>query len=223
MLKIENSNSRLSKMNLKKATILLIAGLLYTIFRKVIYMVFPYFATHNLVQNAFSVLWLLAAISIIVFAVYFIKEVYPHVRQIQISLYCIIFFTGLLIIRKLPFGILPQSGTTGKLISDITRLLNSVAMLFFLFYLHRKIRNTYSSLKKSVKLSIWGIIPGMILGLISTGFYLNFLITGYEIDLNPELGSVTLMVFLFMYVSIINFLLKFSKVDDYSELLKDTI
>ena len=74
------------KMNLKKASLLLIIGLLYTVFYKVILWILPAVSNSNFLKNILSLLWLISAFTIIIFIYFFIKEVTPLNSQIKISL-----------------------------------------------------------------------------------------------------------------------------------------
>ena len=207
------------KMNLKKASLLLIIGLLYTVFYKVILWILPAVSNSNFLKNILSLLWLISAFTIIIFIYFFIKEVTPLNSQIKISLQLIILFTGIIVLLKLPVELIPINRILRNSIFEAARLLNSFSILmFFIFF--NKIIPARNSLRLPIRLAIWGFSIGLILGLITFGYYINFILTGHEAVPFPPLQFLAIIVFIFTYPVIINFLIKFSKVENYSTLIE---
>ena len=205
-------------MNLKKATLFLIAGSSYTIFHKAIFAVFPLLTYNTLAKNTFSFLWILASLTLILFVYYFLKEITPLNLQIKISLQLVILFTGLIILLKLPIELLPGTGITRNITFEVCRLLNSVSMLVFLISFNKIISEEYS-LHQPINLIIVGASAGLVLDLIAFGYYLNFIITEQGSISLPPLQILAVIVFVFTYYALINFLVKFSRVEDYSKLI----
>ena len=202
-------------MNLKKASLLLIFGLIYTVFYKAVIGLIPFASSSVFLNNVLSVSLFISALSIILFVVYFFKEVVPLNQRIKISLQLIFFFTSMIILLKLPIELLPQNIKLRDLIFEISRLGNSISILLFFIYSDKII--SLKSFRLPIKLAIWGFSMGIILGFVSFVYYLNFFITGNEIVSFPPLQYLAVIIFLFTYGVVINFLIKFAKVGDYSE------
>ena len=207
-----------TKMNIKKASLLLIFGLLYTVFYKVIFWILPFISNNNVLKNILSVLWLISAFTIIIFIYYFLKEVTPLNSQIKISLMLVIVFTTLIVLLKLPIELIPNDRILRNLIFESSRLLNSFSILLFFIFFHKIISRKYF-LHQPIKMVIWGISISLIVGMISFGYYINYFLTGNESVPFPPLQFLAIIVFIFTYGAIINFLVKFSKVEDYSKLI----
>ena len=205
-------------MNLKKASLLLIYGLIYSVFYKAIIGFVPFAANSVFLRTILSVLLLLSTLLIILFIFYFLKEVTPLNPKIKITLQLIFFFTCILIILKLPIEMLPQNRILRNLIFEAARLLNSFSILMFFIYFKRMV--AIEPLRQPIKLAIWGFSIGLILGLVSLGYYLNFILTGNESVPSPYLQYLALIVFLLTYYVVINFLIKLRKVEDYTKLLE---
>lgn len=205
-------------MNLKKASILLVIGLLYTCIYKLIKGLFPIIIKIEILNTALSVLWILSALTIIVFIVFFLREIKSQVLSIRLPLNLIIIFTSIIIILKLPLGIIPNEGITRKLIFNLSVLLNSISILYFLVSFYRL--NSDVSLKSSIKLMIWGFILESSLDIISFGGYLYFIITKTEIYVLSKFQAIAIIIFAFTYYSILNFLIRFIKIENYSTILK---
>ena len=205
-------------MNLKKATILLIVGSAYTLCHKAIFAIFPFLPNNLVAHNILTSLWLLATLTIILFAFYFPKEVTPLKKQIRISLKLVILFTSIIILLKLPFvqSLIPR--IQRNTFFEFSRLSNSIAMLVFWFSFYKIVSNKYQ-LHNSLKLVIWAECVGVLLGLISFGYHINFIFTGIENIPFPPLKFLAVIVFVISYFALINFLIKFKKVDDYKKLV----
>jgi hypothetical protein len=205
-------------MNLKKASLLLIIGALYTVFYKAIFVLFPFIVKNSLANSIFSALWILSTLSLILFVYYFLKEITKLNSQIKISLCSIILFTSLIILFKLPYFQTVVYGIQKILIFKVIRLLNSIVILFFCFSFYKIISDKYS-LNQSLNLVIWAVSISLLLELISFGYYMNFILTGNESIPFPPLQILAVIVFLFTYYAVINFLIKFRKVEDYTKLV----
>ena len=205
-------------MNLKKATILLIIGSVYTLCHKAIFALFPFLTNNMAVNNILSFLWILATVTIILFAYQFPKEVIPVNKQIKISLQLVILFTSIIILLKLPFVQSLIYRIQKNTIFEFAKLLNSIAMLVFWISFYKIVSARYS-LHNSLKLVIWAASIGLLLELLPFGYYINFIFTGSESVPFPPLQFLVVIVFVFSYYALINFLIKFKKVDDYKKLL----
>ena len=209
---------RMGKMNLKKASLLLIIGASYTVFYKAIFAVFPFIFKNSLSNNIFSALWILSTFTLIIFVYYFLKEITRLSSRIKISLWLLILFTSIIILFKLPYLHSVIYGIQRLLVFELIRLLNSIAVLFFCFSFYKIISDKYS-LHQSLNLIIWAVSIGLILELISFGYYINFILTGNESIPFAPLQILAVIVFLFTYYAVINFLIKFRKVEDYTKLV----
>ena len=205
-------------MNLKKASILLIIGLLYTCIYKLIKGLFPILTKITILNTVLSILWILSALTIIVFIVHFLRETKSQVVSIRLPLYLIIIFTSIVIIIKLTQGIIPNDGITSRLIYNLPVLLNSISILYFLVSFYRL--NSIESLKGSIKLIIWGFILGVTLGMIKFGGYLYFIISKTESYILVKFQVIAILIFVFTYYTIINFLIRLIKVENYSTIFK---
>jgi hypothetical protein len=209
---------KMEKMNLKKATIFLIVGSAYTLCHKAIFAIFPFLPNNFVVYNILAFLWLIATLTIILFAFYFPKEVTPLNKQIKISLKLVILFTSIIILLKLPFvqSLIPR--IQRNIFFEFSRLLNSIAMLVFWFSFYKIVHKKFQ-LHNSIKLIIWETCVGVLLELISFGYHINFIFTGIENIPFPPLKFFAVIAFVVSYFALINFLIKFKKVDDYKKLV----
>ncbi len=205
-------------MNLKMATFLLIIGSAYTLFYKAVFTIFPFITNNILVSKLLSLIWILATITIILFAYYFPKEVFPLNKRIKISLQLVILFTILIILLKLPLGQSLVSGIQKNAIFEFIRLLNSISMFVFWISFY-KLLYPNNSLQLSLRLVIWIASIGLLLELIQFYYYMNFIFTGSESIPFSPLQYFAAIIFVLSYCAVINFLIKFKKVEDYSKLL----
>jgi hypothetical protein len=205
-------------MNLKKATILLIVGSVYTLCHKALFAIFPYLPNNLNLNNILTFLWIVATVTLILFAYYFQKEITPLKKQIRISLQLVILFTSIIILLKLPLvqSLIPR--IQRNTFFEFARLLNSIAMLVFLISFNKIVSNKYS-LHNSLKILILVMCVGLLLESISFGYFINFIFTENESAPFPQLQFLAVIVFVFSYGALINFLIKFKKVDDYKKLV----
>ena len=200
-------------MNLKKASLFLILGLIYTLFHKTVVGLFPNVSNYIFLKSIFSILSLISALTILLFIVFFFKEVSPLNSQIKKALQFTFFFTGIIILLGLPIELLPQNRIFRNLIFETARFLNSLSILMFFIYLTE-------SLHKPIMLTIWSFSIGLIIGLISLGYYFNFILTGNETVPFFPLQYLAVIIFLFKYLMVIYFLFGFSKIEDYTKLIE---
>ncbi len=204
-------------MNLRKATLFLIIGSLYTVFHKVIG-IFPFVSNNIFITNILSIIWLISTFIIILFVYYFLKEITPLNIQIKISLLLIIVFTSVIIIIKLPIEIFSITRIVRNIIFETARLLNSFSMLLFFVFFIKIITDKYT-LRQPIRLAMLGYSIGIILGVISFGYYIKFVITGIEGVPFPPLQLLSFIVFIFTYYALISFLINFRKIENYSKLI----
>ena len=205
-------------MNLKKASLLFIIGISYNIFYKVVYFVFPFVGKHIYLNSVLSILWLVASFTIILFAYYFLKE-FPIISgQMKISLVCMIIFTSIIIITKLPLGFLNNVDLTRRILFNIARILNSLSVLFFLSEFYKLLSDDIYSLKLPVKVAIFGYGLGLLLKVIGSIFYSRFIISGATIGSTHFYQIVSFLIVVVTNIAIINFLIRFRKVEDYNQI-----
>jgi len=205
-------------MSLKKASILLIIGLLYTCIYKLIMALWPIVTNITILNTVLSTFWVLSALTIIVFIVLFLKEIKSQILSIKLPLYLTIILTCIVIIAKLPFEIVSNGVVTRRLIYQLLLIINSISILYFLASFYRL--NSIQRLKAPIKLMIWGFTMGLILGMIKFGGYLYFIISKTESQMLSRFQVIAIIIFALIYYSIINFLLRFIKVENYSRILK---
>jgi hypothetical protein len=204
-------------MNLRKATLFLIISSLYAVFHKVI-VIFPFVSNKIFLTKIRSIMWLISTFIIILFVFYFLKEITPLNKQIKISLLLIIVFTSVIIIIKLPFEIFSITRIVRNIIFETARLLNSFSMLLFFVFFTKIIADKYT-LRQPIRLAILGYSAGIILGLISFGYYIKFVITGIEGVPFLPLQLLSFIIFIFTYYALISFLINFRKIENYPKLI----
>jgi len=206
-------------MNLRKATSFLLLGLIYTLLHKLAHAVIPSLREPGLVNGVASLLWLIATSALILFAYYFLKEVSPLPGQIRVALLCIMGCTAVILLVRLPLGILSSSGVVRRLAFDAATLGNACALVVFVFSLRRALP-AGSSLQRPLLIAGWAIGLGMVLGLVSTGYYVAFLVTGHDVEPLPVFQSVAVAAFLVGYGAAVYFLFIFRGIADYSAVLR---
>jgi hypothetical protein len=204
-------------MNLHKATTLLLLGLAYTILHKALFTLFPSLTWVGYASGITSILWVLATSCLILFAYFFLKEVSPLSLHIRSSLLVVIVCTGIIVLERLLFTFLLNPVQGIRLLSGGLRFLNSVALLIFLVSLDRLLTSE-SSIRVPTRLTIGGLAVSVLLGLLSTGYYVNFLITGTVVEPWPWVQPLAALTFLFTYGASIWFLVAFRRIKDYSRL-----
>jgi hypothetical protein len=89
----------------------------------------------------------------------------------------------------------------------------------FVFSLRRALPAA-SSLQRPLGIAGWAIGLGMVLGLVSTGYYVAFLVTGHEVEPLPVFQRVAVGAFLVGYGAATYFLFIFRRITDYSAVLR---
>ena len=196
-------------MNLKKASIILIIGLVYICINKIIKGLFPILTQNDQINSILTILWIIATLTIILFIVYFQKEIKPLEIKTLIPLYLIILFTGIIIILRVPFKMQLAYGITKKILINSSSILNAASILLFLTSFYKRISN--ENLKRSVRMMIWGFIFGLVLGLIMFSGYLYFAISSNESKIFSRFQIIAILVFAFTYYTVISFLIKLIK------------
>jgi hypothetical protein len=206
-------------MNLHKATTLLLLGLAYTILHKALFAVFPSLTWVRYASGITSILWVLATSCLILFAYFFLKEVSPLSPHIRSSLLVVIACTGIIVLERLLFTFLVNPAKSIRPLSGALGFLNSVALLIFLVSLDRLLMSE-SPIRVPARVTIGGLGVTVLLGFLSTGYYVNFLITGAVAEPWPWLQPLAALTFLFTYGVAIWFLVAFGRIKDFSRLLK---
>jgi hypothetical protein len=203
-------------MNLHRATFLALLGSGYTVVHKLAYGLLPALGTSLTGRGVMSILWLIATLTLMVFAYQFLKELSPRDKRLRYSLVSIIVFTGLVIVSKLPFQTMSEGGLAHWLLFGTSAFCNSFAILMFLISFGRLVARS-SPLWVPVRGLAWGVGAVVALGLVSTGYFLVYLIMGRELEPLPFLQPLSILVFLFTYGMTIWFLIRFWRLDSYTE------
>ncbi|MBN2092484.1 hypothetical protein JW964_22880 [candidate division KSB1 bacterium] len=204
-------------MNLKNASLYLIIGILYTIFHKVVYAIFPSLNQYDAINQFMAIVWLVATFTIILFACYFLKEIPSLPQKMKVALIGIIVFTGIILLTKLPFQFFDNFEINRTLFRD-ARILNAISFLLFLIYFHHLLVTDIYSLKKYIRIILWCSGLSILLQLIGLILYIKFRFTGVETEAPAFLSVITFLVFIVgSYFSLL-FLMKFRKVDDYHQI-----
>ena len=196
-------------MSVRKASILLIAGLIYTIFHKLFEALFPKLVQKGFIHSIMSVLWILATATVILFVIYFLKEGEVIVFKMKLSLYLVIIFTGLIIISRLPFIQPANSSPALRIIFRSLVIFNAFSVLLFLISLSSNL--SAKELKQPVKLMLWGFVVGILLGIISFIGYLNFIISNTQPGLLVKFRIPAALVLAYIYLATIHFLVKYAR------------
>jgi hypothetical protein len=204
-------------MDLRKATLFLILAQFYTVIHKMLFTFFRSFGDSQIVRNVTSVLWLVATLALILFAYEFLRELSPRGRLLKYSLFSIIVFTCVIILSKLPVWPAYGGGIFRRAVFGFSGLLNAFAILVFLISFAGHVTRK-SPLWTPVQSSIWACGLTAALGLVSTGYFAAFLVTGREVQPLGFLRPLAAIVFALTYVATTWFLIRFWRVPDYREL-----
>jgi len=167
-------------MNLKKAAMLLIYGIVWTLFHKIIIGLFPALYNSELIKTAFIVLWSASSFTLILFAWYFIKEVPSLSVMMNFFLKCVIICTSIIIIAHLPVALTGNLPILKRTVFALARFMNSIALFSFTLGFYRKISNDTYSLKTPLFITVWGYGCGTAMQFISIIFFTVFHLTGFE-------------------------------------------
>ena len=203
-------------MGLNKASLIFIIGISYNIFYKVVYAVFPLVGKHIYLNSVLSILWLVASFTIILFAYFFLKEFPILSGQIKISLICMIVFTSIIIITKLPFGFLNNVEFTKRILFNLARILNSLSVLFFLSEFYKLLSEDIYALKLPVNVAIFGYGLGLLLKVIGSIFFSRFLISEVANGSSHFFQIASFLIVMVTNIAIMNFLIRFRKIKDYN-------
>lgn len=203
-------------MNLRRAALFAAVGSVYTVLHKLAYGLVPALGASRVGEVVASVLSLVAALTMVLFAFEFLRELTPRDRRLRYSLVSVIVFTGVVMVLGLPLPALSSDGISQRLVFGVARLLNSLAVLAFLVSLTRLVvRN--SPLWVPLRGSIWACGAMAALGLVSTGYLLTYALTGLEVEPLRFLQPLAVVVFLFAYGLTTWFLIRFWRMGSYRE------
>jgi hypothetical protein len=205
-------------MNLRTATLFLILGSAYTVLHKLAYSLFPSLRFSETGRVITSILWLAATAALMLFAYQFLRELSPRNKWLRYSLVSVIVLTGIVIMSKLPFWSISEVGPSHRLLLGIVALCNSAAILAFLLSLARHVPRS-SALWPPLRGSIWACSAKAALGLVSTGYFLVYLLTGQEVEPLPFLQPLAMLVFLLTYGMTIWFLIQFRRISNYADIV----
>ena len=207
-------------MDLKKATDLLILGLIYIVIHKIILFLFGSSLTDFLL-GLFSIIWLIAVSTIILFCYYFLKDVASDKLLIQISLKGIILFTSIIIFLMIPLDAVQIIYNSAYMIFDLCRFL--IVLLFFIFLInfYKSLYEDYGILKLLSLILIFGYGISAMFGLISNYHFIHFLITGNASDPLDVLAPIANIAGLVTLITEFFFLFQFRKINDYKNLLME--
>ena len=202
-------------MNVRKATMLLILGSIYTVLHKALYALFPSIDSSEGWKTLTGFLWIIATFAIVLFARQWLKELKPQDKRMRVSLISIMVFTGLIIVLQLPWGLMASGSVGYRVVFGISRLCNSLAMLGFLLCLS-KLVSRGTELWWSLRSTILAVSLTLLLGLVSAGYFVSFLVTGEEPGAWSFLQPLSVLMFVFMYTSIIWFLVRLRLLKSYN-------
>lgn len=205
-------------MDLRKATLLLILGLAYTLVHKALGL-FPSVAVSPLVSAVTNIAWLIATATLVLFAYQFLVEIRPHDAGLRGALIAIAVCTTLVIISRLPYWppASVQAGT--RLLFRGASLLNGLAMLCFAICLVRIIPPA-SPLRTPLQALIGALMLTAILGLIAGGYQLLYMLTGVERGPASFLPPLAAVSFLLTYGISLWFLISLWRQRTYADLLQ---
>lgn len=205
-------------MTLRMATDFLIAGLFYTIIHKAILFLFGS-SLSDLMFAIYLIIWLAATGTIILFCIYFLKEVNPQNNMIRLTLKTVIIFIGIIIFLRVPFNLLPATFIFEYLLIDLSRFFVVVSLFVFLLNFHRELSQDHFKLKMPILILIIGFGINAVFGFIANYPYLNFIITGNHIEPMEILTPVANIAGLATLIAEFYFLLRFRKIVNYKTLL----
>jgi hypothetical protein len=207
-------------MNLRRATFLAMLGLGYTVLHKLAYGLVPSLKGSPAGRGITSVLSLVAALTLILFAYQFLKELSPRDKRLRYSLVSMIVFTGLAVASKLPVGPMSDGGLGHRLLLGISALCNSLAILTFLVSFGGLITRS-SPLWVPVRGSIWADCATVTLGLVSIGYLTVYITSGREVEPSAFLQPLAMVVFLLTHGMTIWFLIRFWRIGSHADLRHD--
>jgi len=167
-------------MNLQKAGMLLIFGIVWTLFHKIIISLFPAMYSSGLIKTAFIILWSAASFTLILFAWFFVKEVPSLSMMMNFSMKCIIICTSVIIVTHMPIQLTGSLPFIKKAVFTFAGFLNSIALFIAAYELYRRITDDAPSLKPPLYITVWGYGCGVVLHFISIILFTVLHLTGFE-------------------------------------------
>jgi len=129
-----------------------------------------------------------------------------------------IVFTSIIIIIKLPFGLSSNVEFTKRILFNLARILNSLSVLFFLSEFYKLLSEDIYALKLPVNVAIFGYGLGLLLKVIGSIFFSRFLISGVANGSSHFFQIASFLIVVVTNIAIINFLVRFRKVENYNQL-----
>ena len=169
--------------------------------------------------DLFTLLWVIATFTIILFCYYFLKEVNSNNALIQISLKGVIVFTAVIIILSLPLDAIQIVYNSAYMIFDLSSFF--IVLLFFIFLInfHNMLNEEFRMLKFLSFILILGFGISLIFGLISNYHYIYFLITGNTSNPLDVLAPIANLAGLITMITEFLFLFQLRKINNYKNLL----
>jgi hypothetical protein len=225
-------------MDLKKAIIFVLAGVLYTIILKISHFIIPDIFRAIYVTQTVYVISLLVGLSAILFGLYFIKEaIGENKKRLKFSLYlamvgpaCLMVIHLIDLIRvsnRLSLALYDFSPALYHLIvesnwhpfSQIVPWFSSIFIFYFFFILYKNLSNKNNELIKANYLVLFGTALTAVFRSFDLVFYLFF--PKPVLMTNPPKIIYLLGFFIFLFTSLVslNFFLKLYRIKDYSKIL----
>ena len=197
-------------MNVKYATVALIAVLFYEILLKTIHFLIPSVFTVSFFSSITSVLAVLSRIIILLFLYYFYQEEKSN-RKIALILKILLFSFVCVYILKLSVLSKIIDYHVIVLSRHLFSFLNTV--LFFIFIIIYK-RECISEYKLLTRASVFVAIMfgiGIIKSLLALASYLRFVFSGYMTSFSPEFYHVVFLIFILTHLALLYFLFQYYK------------
>jgi hypothetical protein len=206
-------------MDLRRATLWLIVGSVYTVLHKAAHGLVPALGRSPAAGAVALVLWFAATFALILFAYQFLREVRPADMRLRYSLISVIVLTGLVMVSKLPLLSMSEAPVGHRLLFDGASMLNSIALLVFTASLSRLIDGS-SPLGVPLRLLVWGLGLTVVLGLVGAGYWSVYLVTGREVEPLRILQPLAMLSFVFTYGVTLWFLVRFWRLGSYGNVVR---
>jgi hypothetical protein len=205
-------------MSLHRATLFLLLGSVYTVLHKLAHGLFPSLRELEPVRVITAALWTVSTFSLALFAYQYLKELTPGDRRMRYSLIGIIVFTSGEIVSRLLFGQVSEFGLVYRVVFGLSSMFNSFALFLFALSFARLLTKG-ARLWWPIHAVIWCCGVTSVLGVISFGGFVAYLLSGQEILALPILQPLAMLVFLVTYGATIWFLARFWGYGDYREFI----
>lgn len=209
-------------MDLRKATLLLILGLAYTLVHKAALGLFPALSTSRLATAVTGWAWLVATATLPLFAYQFLRELRPERKDLRVSLLAIIVLTTLVIVSRLPLWAPAGPSNGPRILFRAASLLNAFAFLLFTTSLLRALSSS-SPLQASLRTLCVALGLTATLGLVGSGYVSYYLLTGIPREPGPLLPVMAVLSFLLTYGASLWFLILLWRMPTYSDLLPNDV